>query len=193
VLFDLDGVLVDSRGLIESVWRAWAARRGLDPAPFLLVAHGRRTSETLRDVAPSLDLPAATAELDALEERTTTGLVAAPGAAALLAALPQDRWAIVTSGSRAVATRRLRAAGLPVPAVLVTGDAVPRGKPDPAGYLAAADALGFAPQECVVLEDAPPGIAAATAAGMHVVTVAADLTGVRIAHDPATGGLLLVG
>jgi len=118
VLFDLDGVLVDSRRGIDAIWRHWAGLRGRDPEPFIRVAHGRRTSETLREVAPELDVRAETAVLDALEETWTEGLAAAPGAARLVAALPNDRWGIVTSGSRAVARLRLRVAGLPEPPVL---------------------------------------------------------------------------
>jgi len=172
ILFDLDGVLVDSREAIACVWRDWAARRGLDPEPFLRVAQGRRISETLRMVAPHLDIIIEAKALDALEEVETRGLRAAPGAAELLRLLPRERWGIVTSGSRPVATLRLGAAAIAPPDVFVTAADVLRGKPAPDGYLTAAASLGAPPAECVVIEDSPPGIAAGKAAGMYVIAVA---------------------
>ena len=171
ILFDLDGVLVDSRRCIELIWHAWAARRGLDPAPFLRVAHGRRTSETIRMVAPDLDVATAAAELDAMEAVETRGLTPAPGALALLAVLAGTEWAVVTSGGHAVATLRLRTSGLPIPGVFVTADDVLRGKPDPEGYLLAASRLGVGPHDCIVIEDSPTGLAAARAAGMRTIAV----------------------
>ena len=171
ILFDLDGVLVDSRECIELIWHAWAGERGLDPAEFLSVAHGRRIAETLRLVAPQLDAAAEAAVLDAMEEVETRGLRAAPGAAALLRQLSEAQRAIVTSGSRPVATLRLRTAGLPIPGVFVTAGDVQRGKPDPEGYLLAARRLGVAPADCVVVEDSPPGVGAGKAAGMRVIAL----------------------
>ncbi len=171
ILFDLDGVLVDSREAIAFVWRDWAARRGVDPEPFIRVAHGRRISETLRLVAPQLDIAAETAALDTLEEVETRGLRPAPGAADLLRLMPRARWGIVTSGSRPVATLRLRATGIAPPDVFVTAEDVRHGKPSPDGYLAAAARLGAAPADSVVIEDSPPGIAAGKAAGMRVIAV----------------------
>jgi len=171
ILFDLDGVLVDSRPLIEDIWRSWAAPRGLDAERFIAVAHGRRTSETLREVAPDLDIAAETAALDAMEEVATEGLVPIPGALDLLNSLPAGSWAIVTSGSRAVATLRLRTAGLPMPEVMVTGDEVRFGKPHPEPYLTGAERTGVSPRDCVVVEDAPAGVLAGKAAGMRVIAV----------------------
>ena len=171
ILFDLDGVLVDSRRCVERVWRTWAAERTLDPDRFIRESYGRRTSETLRMVAPELNVAAETAVLDAMEEVETEGLAATPGARALLAQLPGDRWAIVTSGSRPVATLRLRTAGLPLPAVLVTGEEVRRGKPDPEPYLIAAARMRLSPADCVVIEDSPAGVESGRAAGMTVVAV----------------------
>jgi mannitol-1-/sugar-/sorbitol-6-phosphatase len=171
ILFDLDGVLVDSRRCIERIWRTWAATRGLDAEPFLRVAHGRRTAETLRLVAPDLDAAAAVGALDAMEAVETQGLSVAPGATTLVSRLPPSSWAIVTSGSHAVATLRLRTAGLPVPRVLITSEEVRRGKPDPEGYLTAATRLAVAPADCVVVEDSPAGVAAGKGAGMRVIAV----------------------
>jgi len=171
------------------------------------VAHGRRTSETLRQVAPDLDARVEAAALDALEEVETRGLAPVPGASRLVQQLPADRWAIVTSGSRAVARVRLASAVLSVPRVLVTGDAVRRGKPDPEGYATAARLLGVAASDCVVVEDAPAGVAAGKAAGMRVIAVssthspadlgAADVVLARLADlelrpsEPGTEGLVL--
>ena len=171
ILFDLDGVLADSRRVVESVWKRWGSEMGLDPAPFLAIAHGRRTSEILRAVAPHLDIPAETARLDRMEEFETEGLVPVPGAPEFVRSLPPDRWGVVTSGHRECAEFRLRHVGIPLPRVFITGDMVKRGKPDPEGYLAGAERLGFSPADVVVFEDAPPGVAAARAAGMRVVGV----------------------
>ena len=171
ILFDLDGVLVDSRECVRHVWEAWAAKHGFDACDFLKVAHGRRTRETLRLVSPTLDIAREVAVLDRMEETEIRGLRPLAGALELLTSLPANRWGIVTSGSLKVATLRLDVAGLPRPRVFVTGEEVTNGKPDPEGFLAAAAALGAKPQECLVLEDAPPGVAAAKAAGMTVVAV----------------------
>jgi len=123
------------------------------------------------DLVPAPRIPAAVARIEELERSDTDGIVALPGSADLLASLPADRWAIVTSGVRPLAEARIRAAGLPVPKVLVTADDVARGKPDPEPFLLAATMLGAPPARCVVLEDAPAGLAAAHAAGMRSVGV----------------------
>ena len=169
VLFDLDGVLADSRRVVENVWKVWAAEKGLNPAPFLAIAHGRRTSEILRAVAPELDIAAEAYRLDRMEEFATEGLAPIPGAREFVSSLPPDRWGVVTSGHRECAEFRLQYVGIPVPRVFITGDIVVQGKPDPEGYLRGAKELGFPPQDCVVFEDAPPGVAAAAAAGMRVI------------------------
>jgi mannitol-1-/sugar-/sorbitol-6-phosphatase len=178
LLFDLDGVLVDSIVSVEHTWRVWAARHGLDLETTLRSAHGRRSFDTVRLVAPHLDAAAEIIALSAQEATTTQGLSEVPGAHTLLAALPTDRWAIVTSGDRAVAEHRLEHVGLPIPMVMVCGDEVTHGKPNPEGYLAAAAKLGIAPANCVVVEDAPSGIEAAHSAGMRVIAVATT-------HKPA--------
>jgi sugar-phosphatase len=172
ILFDLDGVLVDSRRSIERVWQVWAAGRGIDPARFIAHAPGRRTSETLRLLAPDLDVMAETAALDAMEETEFEGLIATRGADVLLSSLPAGRWAIVTSGSRPVAVGRLRCAGLPIPRTFITGEEVRQGKPHPEPYLLGAERLGLAPADCVVVEDSPAGVDSAVAAGMTVIAVA---------------------
>jgi mannitol-1-/sugar-/sorbitol-6-phosphatase len=172
VLFDLDGVLVDSTEVVERTWQRWAARHGLDPDAVVRAAHGRRTVETVRMVAPHL---AADDEVRALAESESTetdGVYEVPGARELLQSLPARSWAVVTSGIRPVAELRMRHTKLPTPTVLVTADQVQHGKPHPEGYLTAAARLGVDPTRCIVVEDTPPGIEAAHAAGMRVVAVA---------------------
>lgn len=192
ILFDLDGTLVDSRVVIARHWAAFASRHGLELEPILAVCHGRRTADTIADIAPWLDVAAEAARLDGDEETDVEGLVRVRGAAELLEALSDDVWAIVTSGHRSLATRRLTAVGLPVPAVMVCGDEVAHGKPDPQGFLAAAALLGVDPSECVVVEDAPAGIEAGRRAGARTLAVttthaAAELTGADEVVDDLEG------
>ena len=172
LLFDLDGVLVDSAQCVRQICTDWAISRGLDPDHVLKWSQGRRVQDTVRAVAPHLDVDAEVAALVAMEAATTEGLHPVPGTHALLASLPIDAWAVVTSGARPVARLRLRHVGLPIPATLISGDDVERGKPDPEGYLAAAKALGYEPNECIVIEDAPAGLQAARAAGMRSIGIA---------------------
>jgi len=172
VLFDLDGVLVDSAQVVERTWRRWAASHGLDPADVIRAAHGRRTIETVRLLAPHLAADDEVAALAASESTETDGLYEVPGARELLESLPPASWAVVTSGIRPVAELRLRHTRLPTPPVLVTADQVRHGKPHPEGYLTAAARLGVAPTQCIVVEDTPAGIEAAHAGGMRVVAVA---------------------
>jgi len=171
ILFDFDGVLVNSAGCVERLLTAWAIRHDLSPAEVIHIAHGRRTVETVRIVAPHLDAEAEAHALIAAEASTTDGIVEVPSAKALMESLAPERWAIVTSGARAVAKLRLEATGLPEPRVLICAEDVARGKPDPEGYLAAAARLGVAPDDCIVIEDAPAGLAAARAAGMRSIGV----------------------
>jgi mannitol-1-/sugar-/sorbitol-6-phosphatase len=171
ILFDLDGVLVDSAACVDDTWRRWAVRHHLDPARVIEVAHGRRTIETVGLVAPHLSVEREVAELAESESTTTEGVFEVPGARELLERLPNGSWAVVTSGIRSVATLRIRHTRLPMPNVLVCADEIERGKPDPEGYLTAAERLGVSPGRCVVIEDAPAGIEAGRAAGMRVIGV----------------------
>jgi sugar-phosphatase len=165
-------VLVDSAERVERTWRDWATRHGLDPDAVMRVAHGRRTLETVPLVAPHLDVAREVAALAAVESTTTDGVYEVPGARELLERLPADAWAVVTSGVRSVATLRIRHTRLPMPRVLVCADEIDRGKPDPQGYLVAAERLGRAPADCIVIEDAPAGLEAARAAGMRSIGIA---------------------
>jgi sugar-phosphatase len=172
VLFDLDGVLIDSTSCIERHWAAWARRHGLDLTTVMQAAHGVRTIETMRLVAPHLDVEAEAARFTACEAADTDDVVVIEGAARLLSCLPHDAWAVVTSGSEGLARARLARGGLPAPKTLVTADDVRLGKPAPEPYLVGAERLGIPVARCVVVEDAPAGIEAARAAGMRVIGVA---------------------
>ncbi len=169
ILSDLDGVLVDSGDAVEAVWRDWAVEQGLDADAVARSSHGVPSREVIAAAAPHLDAAAEAERVDTLHAET--GGRALPGAAELLAAAPPDALAVVTSCGAALAAARLRSAGLPTPAILVTADAVRRGKPAPDAYLVAAQALGAEPTGCVVIEDAPAGVRAGRAAGMTVWAV----------------------
>jgi mannitol-1-/sugar-/sorbitol-6-phosphatase len=171
VLFDLDGVLVNSAQLVERTWRRWAAQHRLDPERVISMAHGRRTIETVCLVAPHLAASDEVAALELSEATTTEGVYEVPGARELLEPLPLEVWAIVTSGIRTVATLRIRYTNLPMPRVLVCADEIQHGKPHPEGYLTAAMRLGRAATDCVVVEDTPAGLEAARAAGMRAIGV----------------------
>jgi sugar-phosphatase len=171
LLFDLDGVLVDSSACVERTWHSWALRHEIDPARVIAVAHGRRTIETIQLVAPHLSPEAEVAALEDIESNTTEGVFEVRGARELLRSLPTKRWAIVTSGTRSVATLRIQHTQLPMPDVLVCAEEIQRGKPDPEGYLTAAKRLGIDPASCVIIEDTPLGLEAARAAGMRSIAV----------------------
>jgi mannitol-1-/sugar-/sorbitol-6-phosphatase len=169
ILFDLDGVLVDSTACAGRIWKGWARENGLDPEYMVQVAHGRPTIETVRMVAPTLDARAETSKIEEREVNDVEGLKAVPGAKRLLASLPAERFAIVTSGSRRLATARLKAVGIPLPSRMIAADDIVHGKPNPEPYLKGAHLLGFRRETCLVFEDSPPGIASAKAAGMTVI------------------------
>jgi sugar-phosphatase len=170
ILFDLDGVLIDSTASIARRWKKWAEMQGLDPLRVVEVMHGRRTVEVIQLVAPHLDIAA---EVQRLEQSITDDAdPAIPGAVALLQSLPADSWCVVTSGTRDLAIARMKVAGLPLPKVLVGADDVTKGKPDPEPYLKGAELLGFSPAECIVIEDATAGVRAAHSGKMDVIALA---------------------
>ena len=185
ILFDLDGVLVDSAECIENTWREWATRHHLEPDRVISLAHGRRAIETVRLVAPELAAHEELAALAASEATTSEGIHEIPGARELLERLPVGGWGVVTSGIRAVAEFRLRHTRLPLPSVMICADEIAHGKPDPEGYLTAASRLGRAGADCVVIEDTPAGIESARAAGMRVVAVATTYAPERLADADA--------
>jgi mannitol-1-/sugar-/sorbitol-6-phosphatase len=191
ILFDLDGVLVDSTRYIEEQWRGWAVSKGLAPEPFLKICHGRRAVETIRLAAPQLD---AEAEVAAFvpPENDDTPLTPIEGAAHLLEALPPRSWAVATSGPKAGAVDRLRRAGLPVPEVLIGAEDVVYGKPSPDVYLEAARRLGIAPADCVVIEDAPAGIEAARAARIPVIALTTTHPFEQLSADACAASLRAV-
>lgn len=170
LLVDLDGTLIDSEGAVRRSWSSFAVRHGLDPEEVTRVAQGRPSRETIRSLLPDLpDLDAETARFDRDEVADVEGVVALPGARELLG--DERPLAIVTSCTTALARARLRAAGLPEPAVLVTADTITNGKPDPEPFLLGAERLSVDPADCVVLEDAPAGITAGRAAGARVIAL----------------------
>lgn len=172
VLLDMDGTLVDSTRVVEAMWTEFADRFGVPAAELLAFAHGRRTRDTVERYLPAgLDVDEETARFQAAELVRVEGIVEVPGSRRLLDALHGAPVAVVTSAPRALAERRLTAAGLPVPDVLVGGEDVRVGKPDPAGYLRAARRLDVVPWRCVAFEDAEAGVRAALAAGTAVVVV----------------------
>ncbi|MEO5832843.1 MAG: HAD-IA family hydrolase [Nakamurella sp.] len=179
VLFDLDGTLADSTASVDRSWRLLADRLGLDFEAMNGSYHGVPARQTLNRLMPGAseaDIAEVNAWLGGVEEADFAGVVSIPGALAVLDWLPRDRWAIVTSGTRRLATGRIAAAGLPMPEQLITADDVAVGKPDPAPYILAAQRLGFESKRCLVVEDAPAGVASGLASGAMVL-------GLRTTHS----------
>jgi sugar-phosphatase len=169
ILFDLDGVLVDSTRSVERQWRIWAREQGIGGDEVMAVAHGVRSVEVIRAVAPHLDAEEEVRKLEGREADDHEGVTAMPGAFELVGSVPDGRWGVVTSGTRLLATERLHLFGIPIPKVMVTADDVVNGKPHPEPYLKGAQLLGVKPAECLVIEDAPAGIQSAHAGGMKVI------------------------
>ncbi|MFZ3265928.1 MAG: HAD family hydrolase [Terriglobales bacterium] len=169
MLFDLDGVLIDSTPAVARVWHRWAVAHGLDPEMVVRMAHGRPSRMTIRELLPNADVEAEDREVERREMEDLDGVVLFPGARQLLDSLPSDRWTIATSGTRPLAEVRLRAAGLPTPKTMITSSDVKIGKPHPEPYLKAAAILNCAAPDCVVVEDAPAGVRAGRAAGCRVI------------------------
>ncbi len=177
ILFDLDGVLVNSDHAVETSWRAWAEGHRLDPDQVIPHVQGRRSQDTIARLAPHLDAETESRRLTEIELSHVESSRPYAGAAELLAALAEWPHAVVTSGTHDIASARLRACALPIPAVFITADVVAQGKPHPEGYLLAAQRLGIEPARCVVIEDSPAGLQAAQTAGMTVI-------GVATTHEP---------
>ncbi len=171
VLFDLDGVLVDSTPAVARVWAWWARKHGFDADEVVRQAHGRPSIATIRELLPNGDYGAEDREVERREIEDVEDVIPLPGAIELLQALPAAQWAIVTSCTRRLAEVRIGTAGLPKPKHMVTSTDIRKGKPDPEPYLKGAQILGVPGSECVVIEDAPAGIRAGKAAGGRVIAL----------------------
>jgi sugar-phosphatase len=169
ILFDMDGILVSSLGSVERSWAKWGEMRGVDGAKAIQTAHGKRAIETIRLLRPDLDDVAELAVIEQIEIDDTDGLVVLPGVQALLASLPEGSWTICTSATKRLARVRMEHAGLTPPANFISADMVDHGKPHPEPYQRGAALLGFAPERCLVIEDAPAGCTAGKAAGATVL------------------------
>jgi sugar-phosphatase len=171
LLFDFDGVLVDSTASVARVWTRWAEVRGLDPEEVVRTAQGRRSIENVRRWAPDVDAEAENLNVERMEIEDAAGLKSLSGARELLTWLPADRWTIVTSSTRPLALARMKAANLQPPPAMITGNDVINGKPHPEPWLKGASLLGFAPEDCIVFEDTAAGIESGHAAGMRVIAL----------------------
>lgn len=171
ILFDLDGVLVDSTPAVARVWSWWAEKYGFDAEETVRKAHGRPSIATIRELLPNGDAEEENREVERREIEDVDGVIPLPGAMELLQELPLDRWAIVTSCTKRLAYVRLRAAGLPEPKFIVTSDDITHGKPDPEPYVKGAKALSFQAKDCIVIEDAPAGIRSGKGSGARVVAL----------------------
>lgn len=169
LLFDMDGILISSLGSVERSWSRWARMRGVKPEAAVGIAHGRRAVETIAELRPDLDTAAELKVIEDIELADGKDIDVLPGVLRLLAALPKERWTVVTSATDRLARMRLAAGGIPVPERIITAERVAQGKPDPAPFLAGAALLGFAPEDCVVFEDSPSGVKSGRAAGCTVV------------------------
>jgi len=169
LLFDLDGVLINSTPAVARVWRQWAIEHGFNPVEVVARAHGRPSLTTVSEYLPNADHAAENREVERREIGDLEGVVPLPGALDLLASLPNDRWTIVTSCTRPLAEVRIKAAGLPLPKKMITSNDIVNGKPHPEPFLKGAAALGFPAEDCVVFEDVPAGVRAGKASGARVI------------------------
>lgn len=184
VLFDMDGTLVDSTRVVEGAWSLWSARHEIPLEDVLSFAHGRPTIATMEHFLPARDHTEELNEMGRYEETQLEGILPVPGAKEILQALEKRPWAIVTSAWRTLAEARVKAAGLPIPEVIVPVDEIRNGKPHPEGYLHAAERLGAAPKDCLVFEDTRPGIEAGLNAGMQVVALLTTAPAHDLRHHP---------
>jgi sugar-phosphatase len=171
ILFDMDGVLISSIGSVVRCWQQWAAMYGIPDAAHFQVPHGKRAIEIVMMLRPDIDPQEGLRVIEDLEMEDMVGLTVLPGVKGLLESLPPERWAIVTSATRRLLLGRLAKAGLPIPERIISAEMVERGKPDPEPYRRGAALLSLRPDECVVFEDAPPGVGSGIAAGCRVLGV----------------------
>jgi sugar-phosphatase len=170
----MDGVLISSIASVNRCWRSWAAHYGVPNAEQFTIAHGKRAVDVMYGLRPDFTPEQAQEGLRLIEDmeiEDMADLTVLPGVRALLHALPSDRWTIVTSATRRLMVERLKEAGLPQPVRMITGTDVVNGKPHPEPYMLGAGILGFAPGDCVVVEDAPSGVGSGKAAGNRVLGV----------------------
>lgn len=206
ILFDMDGILISSIGSVDRTWTKWAGMRGIDPADVLGIAHGCRAIDTFAKLRPDLDPEVELKIVEDIEIADNEDLKVLPGVPALLAALPKDRWTVVTSATDRLTRQRLAAVEIPLPERIVTAEHVTRGKPHPEPFLAGAALLGFLPEECVVFEDSSSGTQAGRTAGCTVVAttfshpietldaahyLVTDVTGVEVTILDGDEGLAL--
>lgn len=182
LLFDMDGVLLSSHGAVVRAWTRWAERFGVDVEHTLKITHGCRAIDTVKALRPDIDAQMGLDAIQEIEMEDVDGIVALPGVKDLLLKLPAERWTIVTSATEMLARRRLEAAGLAIPARMVSADSVHKGKPDPEPYRKGAEMLGVAPADCIVVEDAPAGVDAGRAAGSRVLGVVGTHTLMQLRH-----------
>ena len=180
----MDGTLVDSTRVVERAWGWWAKRHDIPLEAVLSFSHGRPTIATMEHFLPGRDHAQELNEMDRYEETELEGIVAVPGAMQVVRALHKHPWAIVTSAWRTLAQARVTAAGLPVPKVIVPADEIRNGKPNPEGFLRAAELLEVPTEECLVFEDTRPGIEAGMNAGMQVVAILTTAPSNRLRHRP---------
>lgn len=206
VLFDMDGILISSLGSVERSWTTWSLSRGIDPVLAIHTAHGCRAIETIRKLRPDLNDEAELKYIEDMEVADNEGLAVLPGIPELLAALPSNRWTVVTSATERLARIRMAEAGISVPERIITADMVTSGKPHPEPYLRGAEILGFPASQCVVFEDSGSGTNAGRAAGCTVIAttfshpiaelaaahyLVTDLTGIAVELLPGNEGLAL--
>jgi sugar-phosphatase len=170
VLFDMDGTLIDSTKAVNRSWQQWADEMGFG-ALFSGVQHGRPAREMVADLVSADKVEYSIARVTELELADTSDIYVLSGAAELMASLPEGRRAIVTSASHDLCRVRLAAAGFAAPATVITIEDTVKGKPAPDPFLEAADRLGLDARQCVVIEDAPAGLAAGRAAGCATIGV----------------------
>jgi mannitol-1-/sugar-/sorbitol-6-phosphatase len=182
ILFDMDGTLVDSTRVVQRAWQQWAERHGIPLDTLLEFSHGRPTRATMEHFLPGRDHTGALDDMARYEEAELDGIRSVAGAAQVVEALRNHPWAVVTSAWRTLAVVRIVAAGLPLPPVIVPVDEIRNGKPDPEGFLRAAEHLGVPAHECLVFEDTRPGIDAGLAAGMQVVGLLTTVPAGQLMH-----------
>ena len=185
ILFDLDGVLIDTTKCLGKHWTLWAQEKGLNAKEVLSMALGERTIDTIKRLAPTIgikkqaDIERVALELEEKENKFLKGISCVKGAKNLLYSLPTNAWAVVTSGMRNTAISRLKYTGLPTPKVLISAENVSQGKPNPEGYILAASRLGIHNKKCLVIEDSNIGIQAGNSAGMIVIGVASTSNNIK--------------